>query len=118
MTIEGGIAIVLASLFVNIGVIVPFVGAVFMVGRLIGWRRERRGWLLLIAAQLDVRAAAEPEGVGTAPKNISCDLARSKVSNPDPNESTSGSTGSLLIFRSPPSNRLRGEGPDQMLAKR
>jgi hypothetical protein len=43
MTIEGGTAIVLAYLFVSIGVIVAFVGAVFMVGWFIGWRRERRG---------------------------------------------------------------------------
>jgi hypothetical protein len=43
MTIEGGTAIVLAYLFVSVGVIVAFVGAVFMVGWFIGWRRERRG---------------------------------------------------------------------------
>jgi hypothetical protein len=42
MTIEGGTAIVLAYLFVSIGVIVAFVGAVFMVGRFIGCRRGRR----------------------------------------------------------------------------
>ena len=42
MSIEGGTAIVLAYLFVSIGVVVAFVGAVFMVGWFIGWR-ERRG---------------------------------------------------------------------------
>jgi len=43
MTIEGGTAIVLTYLLVSIGVIVAFVGAVFMVGWFIRRRRERRG---------------------------------------------------------------------------
>jgi hypothetical protein len=43
VSIEGGTAIVLAYLFVSIGVVVAFVGAVFMVGWFIGWRPERRG---------------------------------------------------------------------------
>jgi hypothetical protein len=42
MSIEGGTAIVLAYLLVSIGVIVVFVGAVFMVGWFIGRRHERR----------------------------------------------------------------------------
>jgi len=43
MSIEGGTAIVLTYLLVSIGVIVAFVGAVFMVGWFIGRQRERRG---------------------------------------------------------------------------
>jgi Flp pilus assembly protein TadB len=43
MSIEGGMAIVLTYLLVSIGVIVAFVGAVFMVGWFIGRQRERRG---------------------------------------------------------------------------
>jgi hypothetical protein len=42
MSIEGGTAIVLAYLLVSIGVIVAFVGAVFMVGWFIRRRHERR----------------------------------------------------------------------------
>ena len=42
MSIEGGTAIVLTYLLVSIGVIVAFVGAVFMVEWFISWRRERR----------------------------------------------------------------------------
>jgi hypothetical protein len=42
MSIEGGTAIVLTYLLVSIGVIVAFLGAVFMVGWFIGWRSERR----------------------------------------------------------------------------
>jgi hypothetical protein len=41
MGIEGGTAIVLTYLLVSIGVIVAFVGAVFMAGSFIGRRRER-----------------------------------------------------------------------------
>ena len=45
MTIENGTEFVLAYLLVSIGVIVAFVGAVFMVEWFISWRRERRrGW--------------------------------------------------------------------------
>jgi hypothetical protein len=43
MSIEGGTAIVLTYLLVSIGVIVAFVGAMFMVGWFIGRQRERRG---------------------------------------------------------------------------
>jgi hypothetical protein len=42
MSIEGGTAIVLAYLLVSIGVIVAFVGAVFMAGWFIGRRHEHR----------------------------------------------------------------------------
>ena len=42
MGIDGGTAIVLAYLLVSIGVIVAFVGAVFMVAWFIGRRHERR----------------------------------------------------------------------------
>jgi Flp pilus assembly protein TadB len=42
MSVEDGTAIVLAYLLVSIGVIVAFVGAVFMVGWFIGRRRSRR----------------------------------------------------------------------------
>jgi hypothetical protein len=42
MTIENGTEFVLAYLLVSIGVIVAFVGAVFMVGWFIGRRHERR----------------------------------------------------------------------------
>ena len=41
MTIEDGTAIVLAYVLVSIGVIVAFVGAVFMIGWFVGRRRER-----------------------------------------------------------------------------
>jgi hypothetical protein len=43
MSIEGGTAIVLTYILVNTGVIVAFVGAVFMVGWFIGRQHERRG---------------------------------------------------------------------------
>ena len=43
MNIESGTAIVLTYLLVSIGVIVAFVGAVFMAGWFIGRQRERRG---------------------------------------------------------------------------
>jgi hypothetical protein len=43
MSIEGGTAIVLTYLLASIGVIVAFVGAVFMVGWFIGRQGERRG---------------------------------------------------------------------------
>jgi hypothetical protein len=42
MTIENGTEFVFAYLLVSIGVIVAFVGAVFMVGWFIGRRHERR----------------------------------------------------------------------------
>ena len=41
MTIDDGTAIVLAYVLVSIGVILAFVGAVFMVGWFIGRRHER-----------------------------------------------------------------------------
>jgi hypothetical protein len=41
MSIEGGTAVVFTYLLANIGVIVAFVGAVFIVGWFIGRRRER-----------------------------------------------------------------------------
>jgi hypothetical protein len=44
MSIEGGTAIVLTYLLVSIGVIVAFIGAVFMVGWFMGRQRQRRGW--------------------------------------------------------------------------
>ena len=43
MAIEEGTAIVLTYLLVSIGVIVAFMGAVFMAGWFIGRGRERRG---------------------------------------------------------------------------
>jgi Flp pilus assembly protein TadB len=42
VVMTNGTAIVLAYVLVSIGVIVAFVGAVFMVEWFIGWRRERR----------------------------------------------------------------------------
>jgi len=41
MTIEGGTAIVLAYVFVSMGVIIAFLLAAFVIGRFIGWLRER-----------------------------------------------------------------------------
>ena len=43
MSIEGGTAIVFTYLLLSIGVIVAFMGAVFMAGWFIARRRERRG---------------------------------------------------------------------------
>jgi undecaprenyl pyrophosphate phosphatase UppP len=43
MSIEGGTAIVLTYLLVSIGVIVAFVGAVFMIRWFIDRLQERRG---------------------------------------------------------------------------
>jgi hypothetical protein len=42
VSIENGTAIVLTYVFVSIGVIIAFLGSVFMIGWFIGWRRERR----------------------------------------------------------------------------
>ena len=42
MTIEGGTAIVLAYLLVSVGVIIAFLLAAFVIGRFIGWLRQRR----------------------------------------------------------------------------
>ena len=42
MTIEQGTVIVLAYLLVSAGVIITFLVAVFVIGRFIGWLRDRR----------------------------------------------------------------------------
>ena len=42
MTIEGGTAIVLAYVLVSMGVIIAFLLAAFVIGRFIGWLRQRR----------------------------------------------------------------------------
>jgi hypothetical protein len=42
MSIEGGTAIVLAYLLVSMGVLIAFLLAAFVIGRFIGWLRQRR----------------------------------------------------------------------------
>jgi len=42
MSIEGGTAIVLACVLVSMGVIIAFLLAAFVIGRFIGWLRQRR----------------------------------------------------------------------------
>ena len=42
MTIEGGTAIILAYVFVSMGVIIAFLLAAFVIGRFIGWLRQHR----------------------------------------------------------------------------
>ena len=42
MSIEGGTAIVLAYVLVSMGVIIAFLLAAFVIGRFIGWLRQRR----------------------------------------------------------------------------
>ena len=42
MTIENGTAIVLAYVLVSMGVIIAFPLAAFVIGRCIGWLRQRR----------------------------------------------------------------------------
>ena len=42
MTIEDGTAILLAYALVSMGVIITFLLAAFVIGRFIGWLRQRR----------------------------------------------------------------------------
>ena len=42
MTIEDGTAIVLAYVLASMGVIIAFLWAAFVIGRFIGWLRQRR----------------------------------------------------------------------------
>ena len=42
MIIEGGTAIVLAYVLVSMGVLIAFLLAAFVIGRFIGWLRQRR----------------------------------------------------------------------------